>query len=48
MLEALDPDGPDSVEGWNRYLSRWTAWNHARTIAAVVAAGLLTVGLAVA
>ena len=46
MLAALDPDSPEAVESWNHYLARWTAWNHVRTIAALAAAGLLTVGLA--
>ena len=46
MLAALDPDSPESVDSWNDYLG-WTAWNHVRTIAALAAAGLLTIGLAV-
>lgn len=48
MLEALDPHSRESVDKWNQFLARWTAWNHVRAAAAVVAAGLLAVGLAVA
>ena len=47
MLAALDPDSPEAVDSWNDFLARWTAWNHVRTIAALAAAGLLTIGLAV-
>jgi uncharacterized membrane protein len=32
---------------WDQYLARWTAWNHVRTVAALVAATLLTVALQV-
>ena len=38
----------DSVEGaklWSRYVVEWTRWNHARTIAALLAATLLTIAL---
>ena len=47
MLEALDPNSAEAVDSWKHYLARWTAWNHVRTIAALAASGLLTVGLAV-
>lgn len=50
MNEALAAAAPDSVEAadlWQRYLVRWTAWNHVRTIAnvAALAAFLLAVYL---
>jgi len=46
--DALADVTPSSVEGvklWTSYLSSWTAWNHVRTIASLVAAALFTLGL---
>ncbi len=47
-LDTVDPAGL-SVAGaareWQEYLSTWSAWNHARTITAVVAAVLMLVGV---
>jgi uncharacterized membrane protein len=43
---ALAAVRPDSVEGarlWSEYVPVWTAWNHVRATAALVAAALLTV-----
>ena len=40
LNNALDRVAADSAEGerlWERYLSRWTAWNHVRTLTATVA-----------
>jgi uncharacterized membrane protein len=42
VLAAVDPASGDSVATWNGYVRGWTAWNHVRTVAALVAAGLLT------
>ncbi len=39
---------PGSVEGaefWSRYLAEWTAWNHVRALASLLAAALLTIAL---
>ncbi len=39
--EALKRVSPSSVEGatlWSDYLSSWTAWNHVRALAAILAA----------
>jgi uncharacterized membrane protein len=47
--DALAAVAPPSAEGarlWSDYLSSWTAWNHVRTVASLVAAALLTVALA--
>ena len=44
-LAALDPADPAAAGQWQRYLSRWTAWNHLRTAAALAAAASLTVAL---
>ncbi len=36
---------PDGVSLWASYLVTWTAWNHLRTAAALVAAASLTIAL---
>ncbi len=41
-VSATDPTAPDV---WERYVSRWTAWNHVRTAAAMVAALLYSLGV---
>ncbi len=46
--DALAKTQCDSVEGanlWSRYVVEWTRWNHVRTVAALVAATLLTIAL---
>jgi uncharacterized membrane protein len=45
-LARIDPATPDGARVWADYLSRWTAWNHVRTLAALLATGLLVVGIA--
>ncbi|MGH2991440.1 MAG: DUF1772 domain-containing protein [Solirubrobacterales bacterium] len=47
-LARLDPDSPESAGYWARYLDEWTRWNHVRTVAPLVAAGLVTAALYVA
>jgi uncharacterized membrane protein len=37
-LDRVTPDGADEAALWSRYLSRWTAWNHVRTVASAAAA----------
>jgi uncharacterized membrane protein len=39
-LARLEP--ADSVAAWRRYVQEWTWWNHVRTLAAVLAAALLS------
>lgn len=46
-LAGAAPDSPAAADLWSRYLSVWTAWNHVRTIAALIATALLTLGLRV-
>ena len=46
-LARLHPQGADARAHWAKYVTRWTAWNHVRTIAALAAAALLTVALCV-
>ena len=44
-LAELDPAAPSSAARWAAYVSEWTAFNHVRTVAALLAAGLLTYAL---
>ncbi len=45
-LAAVEADDAESRALWKRYVSRWTAWNHVRTVAALAAAATLTIALA--
>lgn len=48
LNDALANVKPESIEGvnlWAKYLTDWTFWNHVRTLAALVAAVLLTFAL---
>lgn len=36
-LAALDPEGAAGAELWAHYRSRWTVWNHVRTVAPLAA-----------
>jgi uncharacterized membrane protein len=45
VLASLQPDAVESASVWARYVSGWTAWNTVRTVAALAAAALLTLGL---
>jgi uncharacterized membrane protein len=40
-LDRLDPSSAQAATYWLTYLSEWTAWNHVRTVAALVALVLL-------
>jgi uncharacterized membrane protein len=44
-LAAIDPASADGTSLWAGYVTSWTAWNHVRTAAALVAAILLTLAL---
>jgi uncharacterized membrane protein len=41
VLAKLDATNPDAAAKWSTYHAKWTAWNHVRTIAAVIACALL-------
>ena len=41
----LHPRGIEAADRWDRYVTRWTAWNHVRTAAALAAAGIFIVAL---
>ena len=45
QLAALSVNDAAAAEMWHRYVARWTTWNHVRTVAAMVAALLYTLGL---
>ncbi|MGH7179031.1 MAG: DUF1772 domain-containing protein [Tepidisphaeraceae bacterium] len=36
-LARVKPDDPDAPQRWADYVRRWTAWNHVRTVAAILA-----------
>ncbi|NQD93608.1 DUF1772 domain-containing protein [Pseudomonas sp. CrR25] len=44
-LAAVSATDPGAREVWDHYLNRWTLWNHLRTLAAMGAALLYTLGL---
>jgi len=44
-LEKLHSRDAGAAGFWDQYLTRWTAWNHVRTVAALAVAALLTVAL---
>lgn len=44
-LASIDASNPSSVQVWKDYLAAWTVWNHVRTIAAIIATGLLTMAV---
>jgi len=45
QLAAVSATDPATLDLWDHYLDRWTVWNHVRTVAALVAALLFTLGL---
>ncbi|MEQ1956139.1 DUF1772 domain-containing protein [Mesorhizobium yinganensis] len=36
-LMAVDPNSAEGAQYWSTYLTNWTAWNHARTVAGIAA-----------
>jgi uncharacterized membrane protein len=44
-LAAIKPESAEGATLWAAYLSRWTAWNHVRTLAALAAAALFVIAL---
>jgi uncharacterized membrane protein len=41
-LASVPAESPETSGLWASYLSRWTAWNHVRTLASLVAAAPLS------
>ncbi|MBR1206902.1 MULTISPECIES: DUF1772 domain-containing protein [unclassified Bradyrhizobium] len=46
QLAATDPASTAAAPVWARYLTDWTFWNHARTIASLAATALLIAAIA--
>jgi uncharacterized membrane protein len=44
-LAATSPESPDARRVWTDYVSRWTLWNHVRTVAPLVASALYMLAL---
>lgn len=44
-LAAIDPASADATNLWGQYVTRWTIWNHVRTVTALAAAASLTIAL---
>jgi uncharacterized membrane protein len=44
-LAGVGSDSAEAAELWSRYLAEWTAWNHLRAFASLLAAALLTIAL---
>jgi uncharacterized membrane protein len=47
-LDTVDPSGLSLADGareWQAYFSTWTAWNHVRTLTAIVAPVLMLIGV---
>ena len=44
-LAAQSPQSADAANRWDEYIMKWTAWNHARTVAALAAAATLIIAL---
>ena len=45
-VAAADATSSEAAVVWATYLQRWTAWNHLRTLASLIAAGLLMMAFA--
>jgi uncharacterized membrane protein len=43
-LAAVDPASLDAARLWAEYVRGWTAWNHVRGVAALLAAAMLVIG----
>ena len=46
-LAMLHPQDAGAANRWAEYVTKWTAWNHVRTVAALAAAAVLTAALRV-
>jgi uncharacterized membrane protein len=44
-LQAVDANDAAALPVWQRYLSKWTAWNHVRTVACLLAGVLCVAAL---
>ena len=46
QLEAVDPESEVGRILWTQYLSKWTRWNHVRSVATLVSTFLLALTIA--
>jgi uncharacterized membrane protein len=44
-LAALDPNAVEAAALWSSFVPAWTAWNHVRTVASLVASALFILAL---
>ncbi len=44
-LAKVEPGAADAAGHWDEYVTKWTAWNHLRSVAALAASATLTVAL---
>ncbi len=44
-LAAVEPAAPNSDKLWANYQASWTAWNHVRAVASLLASGLFALAL---
>jgi uncharacterized membrane protein len=44
-LAAVSPESDDGARLWASYLTGWTAWNHVRAIAALLATAAFSLSL---
>jgi uncharacterized membrane protein len=45
VLANISTGNAEDLKHWDNYYTKWTYWNHVRTVAAFMAAILLTIGL---
>ena len=46
QLEAVDPDSEEGRVLWAQYVSKWTRWNHVRSVATLTSTFLLALTIA--
>jgi uncharacterized membrane protein len=44
-LATVEPRDEGGAALWEEYLTRWSAWNHVRTVTSLAAAGAMTIAL---
>ena len=44
-LAKLHPQSAEAVGFWEEYVTKWTAWNHVRTLASLAAGAAFTIAL---
>lgn len=44
-LAIVDPQGPEAARAWAQFLQPWTAWNHVRTVTALLGSAAFVIAL---